>query len=306
MFDALRNRRVVALPDLFLDLLVPMPAWENARNELDAIAARGGGNLPVGAPELRLGGNAMNLAGAMQQLGAPTSLIAETDDMGRALLAKRHPRLDATCVRIGQGATTVALECPGANVMLSHSGPVVDASLDTSDPEVMHRLRNADAVAVVNWSATRQGSQLLVDVRRAAPDAWLYFDTGDLSRRRDEIPQLLDAVRQARVDVWAMNEQEARFVGAHGMPVGQKLAQRLGTRLDVHTRDEATSYGDDITTVPAHATNGSKATGAGDHWNAGNLAGDLLDLADADRLQLAHDVATAYVTGAPLGPLATA
>lgn len=300
MFEGLRSRRVVALPDLFVDILVRQPPWPEARAAMDEVATRGGGNVPIPEPEIRLGGNAMNLAGAISNLGAQTALIAETDSIGHALLAQAYPRLDARCVRRGRVATTMALECPDANIMLSHSGPVADASVGSFGPGARDILADADAVAVVNWSATRNGSKLLRDVRDAAPDAWLYMDTGDLARRAQEVPKLLAAVRAAEVDVWAMNESEANIVSRIAKKSVRDLARDLRLRIDVHTRRKATSYTDDVISVPAQKVPGTQSTGAGDHWNAGNLAGDLLGLSTEHRLRLAHDVATAHVTGAAI------
>lgn len=297
--DRLAGRRVVALPDLFLDLFVPLPRWSEARARLDAIAAHGGGNLPVDAMQLRLGGNALNLARAVAALGADTTLIAETDLLGRMLLERDPPStLDLGRVRTGGRATTVALECRDANLMLSHGGPIRRWGPDDLDDGDEETIAAADAVAVVNWAQTRHGTALLERVAALVrPDALLYLDTGDPRHRMEEVPALLDAVARTAVTAWSMNENEALAFGGGRDPVAaaRDLAGQVGVRIDLHTRTQAISIGEDEVGVAAPSTPGRRTTGAGDHWNAGNLAGYLLGLDVSKRLRLAHAVATAYV-----------
>lgn len=299
--SGLRTQRVVALPDIFIDILVPVDAWADTRRALDAIAARGGGNLPVGRTDIRLGGNALNLARAVAALGTHAELIAETDALGHALLQDRAAvPLGTGHVRRGSAAVTVALECRDANLMLSDSGPVHGFRPTSLTEEDRAALRGADAVAVLNWAQTHDGTGLLQEVARAAPDAFLYLDTGDPRRREADIPGLLAAVPEVGVDAWSMNENEALAFGGGESPLesARALASRTGVRIDLHTRRMAASIGDDETVVEAEDATARRTTGAGDHWNAGNLAGYLLGLDAGERLRLAHRVATAFVTNA--------
>lgn len=298
---------MVVLPDLFIDVLAPLPAWANARSRLDEIAARGGGNLPIPPAELKLGGNAANLALAMARLGARVELIAETDPVGKHLLdqAAAGTRLRTGRVRVGDRASlTVGLECRDANIMLSDAGPLVDFGPGRLEREDWRLIEKADAVAVVNWAQNRRGTDLLVAVAELLENrpSFLFLDTADPRPRVIDIQRLLDTRSVwSRVDAWGMNENElATFSGDTSggvLATARRLSARVGTRLDVHGRHYAASVThDDNVRVPAERAPGRRLTGAGDAWNAGDLAGYLLGIPAKERLALAHRVATSYLT----------
>ncbi|MEA3190360.1 MAG: hypothetical protein QOD77_942 [Thermoplasmata archaeon] len=306
----LRRRRVVVLPDLYIDALAPLPAWGETGARLHEIAGRGGGNLPIGPVHLKLGGNAANLALALARLGAQVELIAETDALGARLLqqAAKGTKLGTSRVRTGKrSSVTLGLECADANVMLSHAGPLADFGPRRLQEEDWALMEEADAVAVVNWSQNAHGTPLLRTVadRLGRHGTFVYLDTGDPRHRAADAQQLVRPGPLWRgVGSFGMNENElAAYAGTEAgrdpMGAAAELSERLGVRLDVHTRQWAASVGPDgAVTVPASATPGRRLTGAGDAWNAGNLAGQLLAVPDRDRLRLAHRVATKYVTSA--------
>lgn len=301
----LRRTRAVILPDLYVDALAFLPPWAETGRRMGAIARRGGGNMPVDAIEFKLGGNAANLAVALARLGAQVDLIAHTDEFGHRLLerAAAGTGLGTAGVQVGpQGSTTLALECGASNVMLSHAGPVQDFGPERLTPDDWKRIESADVVALVNWAQNRRGTELLkkLSSRLARRGGFLYLDTGDVSHRRADIPALRrDKAAWKGVSAFGMNQNE---LGAfrRGTTVGhaQALADELGTRIDLHTRGWAASVtGQSAVRVPAGRTPARRLTGAGDAWNAGNLAGYLMEMGDRERLGLAHRVATHYVTG---------
>lgn len=304
----LHDRRVVVLPDLYLDALAFLPEWQETVGALDAIARRGGGNLPVPRIETRLGGNAANLALGLARLGAQVDLIAETDPLGHHLLshAAEGTSLRTDRVRVGgRGSVTLGLECPDANVMLSHAGPLSDFGPERLEEEDLRRIRAADAVALVNWAQNPHGTGLLATLADAVGDkTFLYIDTGDPRHRPDDAMRLVEnEAIWDRVDAWGLNENElgAFTRDAPGDPVflAQALARRLGTRLDLHTRGwAATVTSDSIVRVDASDEPARRTTGAGDAWNAGNIAAGLLGWPDRERLAFAHRTATAHVTAA--------
>ncbi len=305
--SALKQKRVVVLADLFIDTLVPLPEWAASADRLFKIAEQGGGNLPVGKVEVRLGGNAANLAVALGRLGAQVDLITQTDPLGAHLLrrAARGSRVGMRGVRVGDEASaTVALESPEANIMLSHSGPFSEFGPDRLRWRDWRMLEKADAVAVVNWAQNLEGTPLLKQLatRLGGQGKLLYLDTGDPRNRRSDAHRLLEEKEIWQgLDVWALNENELEhFSGApvdHDLVAAQELSRRLDVRLDVHTRKWAAAvYGENVVHVEAHSTPARRLTGAGDAWNAGNLAGHLLGWSDRGRLQLAHDVANVYTT----------
>lgn len=304
--SALKQKRVVVLADLFIDTLVPLPQWATSVKRLEAIAGRGGGNLPVEKIDVRLGGNAANLAVALGRLGAQVDLITETSPLGAHLLrrASRGGRVGMRGVRVADTAScTVALESPDANVMLSHAGPLADFGPDRLRWRDWRLLEKADAVALVNWAQNQQGTPLLESLvnRLGGQGKLLYLDTGDPQNRVEDAQALLENQEVwDGVDIWGMNENELAFYSGapvdEGLEAARRLSRRLDVRLDVHTRSwGAAVYGDNVVRLDAHSTPVRRLTGAGDTWNAGNLAGHLLGWSDRGRLQLAHDVADRYL-----------
>ncbi|HUR62583.1 MAG TPA: carbohydrate kinase family protein [Candidatus Thermoplasmatota archaeon] len=325
--EPLRRTRAVVLPDLYVDALAFLPPWAQSGRQMGQIARRGGGNLPVGNIEFKLGGNAANLAVALARLGAQVDLIAHTDEFGHRLLQRAAAGTDLRTegVRVGaKGSATLGLECGGSNVMLSHAGPLQEFGPERLTKEDWERIESADAVALVNWAQNQRGTALLkkISSRLGRRGTFLYLDTGDV---RNRLPDLA-ALRQdpsiwKGVGAFGMNQNElgafaaarpgdgrrgkaasARGQGPSGGGVGvaqaQELASELGTRIDLHTREWAASVtGSSSTKVPAGRTPAVRLTGAGDTWNAGNLAGYMIGLPDRERLSLAHRVATRYVTG---------
>lgn len=296
------------LPDLYIDALAFLPAWAETGPRLDAIAQRGGGNMPIGPVELKLGGNAANLAVAMARLGARVDLIAETDEVGRHLLdrAAVGTRLSTRLLRVGPRASvTLGLECDGANLMLSHAGPLTNFGPQRLTLEDWGCIEDADAVAVVNWSQNSRGTELLraVAKRLRGSGTFLFVDTADPRHRLAELPALLAEPFWNDVGALGLNENElgAFLGGSPDDPIAaaQQLAQRLGTRLDLHTRAFAASVTAEASVrVKARGGKARRLTGAGDAWNAGNLAGELLGMQARDRLSFAHAVATRYVLDA--------
>ncbi len=312
----LHGKQIVVLPDLYIDAVAHIGPWSQARHHMDEIAGHGGGNLPVGPVEFRIGGNAANLALGLARLGANVDLVAETNPLGMHLMqraADKLPlRLDS--VRVGERtAATMAMETDDANVMLSHAGPVAHFGPQHMTREEWQRIENADAVAVTNWAQTLEGTQLLETIaqRLAGSNVFLYLDTGDPRHRMAEVPHLLScATIWKNASAWGMNENEAHaFTTAANLPptndaslAAGALAQHLGTRIDLHTRTQATTHHPDGTrhteSLPTNAPAAQRLTGAGDAWNAGNLTGYLLHWPDATRLQFAHQTATQHVTKA--------
>lgn len=303
----LQRKSIVALPDLYVDAITALPPWRQTAPKLAAIARRGGGTLPIGPVDLKVGGNAANLALAMARLGARVDLIAETDHVGFDLLqrAAHGTQLGLDHVRVGaEASVTLGLECARANVMLSHAGPVKAFGPARLRPADWRLIQDADAVAMVNWSQNAKGTALLETVARrmARRDGFLLVDTGDVSHRRaEERRGLTKASAWRRVGALSVNEHELRaLVGGDAplIPTAQRLSRRLGTRIDLHTRLMGASVEQgSVHTAPATRSPPRRITGAGDAWNAGNLAGELLGLPATRRLQLAHRIASLHVTG---------
>lgn len=301
----LRRTRIVVLPDLYVDALAFLPSWAQSGRRLGVIARRGGGNLPVKSIEFKLGGNAANLAVALARLGAQVDLIAHTDEFGQRLLerAAAGTRLRTDRVRVGPNTSaSLILECGSSNVMLSHAGPLQNFGPESLTAEDWRRIESADVVALVNWAQNKRGTTLLrkLSGRLHQRGIFLYLDTGDVRHRGADVSTLRrDRAAWKGVSAFGMNQNElAAFTRGTSVEHAQGLAEELGTRIDLHTREWAASVtGTSAVRVAAGRTPARRLTGAGDAWNAGNLAGYALQLGDRERLGLAHRVANRYVTG---------
>lgn len=314
--------RAVILPDLFIDCLVPLDGWRGFNDGADRLINQGGGNLITPHQRLQLGGNAANTAQTLAGLGVHTTLIASTTPVGEALFDQATDGLPATLHAIDtqrDPSTTVALELEdeGANVMLSNPGPLARFGPKDLDPKAWALIEDADIVAITNWSQTLEhGTELLAEVlpRAKRAGATTFLDTGDPAHRGDDVHDLLqEPSLQDHLDVWGMNEHEARIFGAaltQGHPddideheAARALDEHVRARIDVHTATEAFSMNenehDHAETFPIDPLH---LTGAGDAWNAGALLGALLGLDGAQRLSLANAVAAltiAYPDQAP-------
>ncbi len=309
--DRLRQARAVVLPDLYVDHLVPIENRQRLNAGIERLIEQGGGNLLTAPHHLQLGGNAANTAHALANLGVPTTLIAPTNTFGRALYEDATKNVPATLeglIPTPQASSTVALEleAENANVMLSAPGPLATFGPDDLDEDAWNRIENADAVAVTNWAQTLEhGTQLLKEVlpRAHAAGAFTFMDTGDPAHRGDDVDALLESLGALdALDAWGMNEHEATHFAARITDqdpsalslkdAARALDEHVGCRIDVHTADNALSM------QSGHATQAGtfpvKArflTGAGDAWNAGNIAAILMGFEGQDRLSLANAVA---------------
>ncbi|HET6398874.1 MAG TPA: carbohydrate kinase family protein [Candidatus Thermoplasmatota archaeon] len=299
------GRRVVVLPDLFVDAIVRLPEWQRTQEDCGRIVARGGGNLPVGPIEFKLGGNAANVAIALARLGADVDLVARTDSLGRALLA---PAAEEAGLRIrhvresDRPSATLALECGGANLMLSHAGPLATFGPDELKGAEWKVIEAADAVVCMNWAQNPLGTQLLraVSQRTHRKGIPLFVDTSDPRLAQDRIPALLGASDLwPRVTSLGVNENEVKaFTGDREAPLPElaaELSRNLGCPVDLHTSEWAAHVNGSTTMVPGRKVKPRRLTGAGDAWTAGNVAGYLAGLPAANRLRLAHAAATHYI-----------
>lgn len=302
----LSGRKVVVLPDLYVDAIVSLPPWAKAKPGLERVLGNGGGNLPVGPIAFKVGGNAANTGMALARLGADVELVARTGSLGLAMLgeAARATGLGTSLVTlVPEGSATLALEFGPSNLMLSHAGPVARFGPSALSDAAWEAIDAADAVCVTNWSQNRQGSALLRAVsRRAARNrAHVFVDTSDPRHRPGAASELVNPALWRDVTAWGMNENELRAVtGAAraSMATAMALSRRVGCRIDLHTRRWAASAGAGFAVrVPGVEAKPRRLTGAGDAWNAGNVAGDLLGLSAEGRLRLAHAVAHRYITG---------
>jgi len=322
-----RRFNVVVMPDFFIDRLVMYSGEVKQFSQTIAeVAGRFGGNIH-GVKQLELrGGNAANTAAALAALGAKVFPIIKTGTLGLHILKfylepfgvdLSHVKADS------EVALTTALELTHrgekVNVMMGDLGSLPNFGQKDLTEEDFQLLREVDYVCVFNWaSLKRWGTELAESVFGYAKEkgkAKTYYDTGDPSPNKENIPKLVKKVLLRRiVDIFGVNENEAFMYASQLDPkvkrfrkklehhdlakkCAQILARHISARVDLHTSAFAGSFTkDNEIIVPSFNVSALRSTGAGDAWNAGNILGDALGLPDSCRLTLANAVAAYYVS----------
>ena len=298
---AAQEARVVLLPDFYIDHVVATDIEELVQR-IQQTAEWGGGNIPTTHTYV-IGGNAANTAHALLQLGFHPILIAETSPLGYSLLQQHFPN-HMLRIRIGRTASTsVILDGKWGertvNVMLSDPGPVSAFGPERLSEEEWRLIRDADLVFVGHWNLNQRGTDLLYAVCKEATGI-TYADLGDIRHRLSDVEQLKHCVFQHRLlGVLSVNENEARLLTRVDDPVraAKQLSRLYSIRVDLHTTDYTASYylggGPRVSTVSVEVRN---PTGAGDVWNAANIAGYLAGLTIPERLAFANLCAAVYVS----------
>ncbi|MGD0644235.1 MAG: carbohydrate kinase family protein [Candidatus Bathyarchaeia archaeon] len=319
--------KVTVLPDFFLDRLINLNLDHAEFSELVAdVAKRKGGSID-GIPQTDMrGGNAINVASALANLGAQVSPIVCTSEYGLQQIRYylKDVPIDISHVKVHDRASiTTALEFENGNekknVMLRDLGALADfspASLNESDYEL---IEDADYTCLFNWAGTLKfGTALAQAVFGSAKSVGkgkTYYDTADPTPNSGAIFELMETVLKSnQVDILSLNENEAIIYASLidkalddkkdtlefaelAMEAARVLAKHLPARIDLHTTVfSATLKGKMETVVPTFKIKVLRATGAGDAWNAGNILGDRNSLSDESRLMLANAVSACYLS----------
>jgi sugar/nucleoside kinase (ribokinase family) len=321
--------KVVVLPDFFLDRIVNLP-WDLAEftDSVNCVTKRKGGSID-GIHQIDMkGGNAVNAASALSNLGVSVTPIICTSEYGNELLKYhfKNVAMDLSHIKIqAKASITTALELRGVNekinVMLRDVGSLSEfgpSDLSESDYEVID---NADYVCLFNWAGTlRHGTVLAESVFTRAKlkgGTITYFDTADPNPNAQSIPDFMEKVlKTPKVDIISLNENEAVTYASLlddnlkerrgqlsfadlAMEAARIIARRFSARIDLHTSlFSASLRGSSEVVVPTFKIEVYRATGAGDAWNAGNIFGDFNGLSDECRLALANAVSACYLSGA--------
>jgi ribokinase len=274
---------------------------ESFVNKIKDLASQGGGNLAL-AQHLNIGGKAANCASALSALGLRPSLIAKTDELGYRMLQHmvEGRNIDISHVSSdGSLAFTTAIELEGANIMLSDQGSLADFGPDYLTEKDLELIEKADFVCISDWGLNRKGTELarhVFDLVKTKGKGKTFFDPGDPSPKKDKIDEeiecmIKDILEEGLVDILSVNEDEVERYG--GLDELRQLC-----RVDLHTDTFSASYHREKESkqIPAFDVMPRRLTGAGDAWNAGDILGDALGLADELRLLLANAAAGFYIS----------
>lgn len=320
MFDKLgtiRFKHIVVMPDFFIDRIVRLNGLDSLMSEVNRKIRVGGGSIRGVKQEEIKGGNAVNVSYALARLGAGVSLITVADDLGRNVLENTFAPFKKTELLIAKGKQgyTLSLESGDsrrrANVMISDVGDVRNFGPEKLGARELKSIRRASAVVVTNWASNRHGTELASKAFRSSrKDALCFLDPADISERKDEFRLCLDAISQ-QVEVLSINENECRLTmkslnlsplamnySHKDIPYAAKaLASKLSMNVDLHTPiGSATSNGKETSYAKSLNVEVAVSTGAGDIWDAADIAGYLCSLDDEERLMFANLCAAIYVS----------
>jgi len=313
---------VFVSPDYFVDHFIRYPRpYPDLLNDLNRIMNQGGGNVLGTKQYITKGGNAANTAVALGRLGVRVALFTKTDIIGLHLLRLFTDGLpiDLSMVDSSSSAPmTVALEVPDqkgklSNIMMNDSGSLLALGQQDITEGVASSIRSSDVVCAFNWAQTTEGTEItkkVFTIAKEKSDALTFIDISDPSYRMKEVPSLVEKVfKPGLVDILSLNENElGRLSKSLGMTTPPKsgapsssflreFSDMLGCIVDYHTSDFSMSaMRGDVITVPSFQISPARMTGAGDTWNAGDIAGYLAHLPPTDRLLLANAVAGSYIS----------
>ena len=314
---------VSVLPDYFVDRFVRLDSidslYETIRRK---VSDGGGGSIRGPLQNEAIGGNAVNLGHALGRLGARVELFAiaeglPADTLHTALASLPGVRLHSIRGRCG---FTVALEFAEngrhVNAMVSDAGDLEEFSGDQIDDAGWEVISGSKIVAVLNWAANKRGTELCEKVFSFARQNKIrtFFDPSDVSEVAHLLPKLMDRVlAPGLVDIIGMNDNELRVtyreLCSRRLPMDYDISDLkraaldlsgiTGSTVDIHTRNYSLSAhqpSGEVVSVPCHKVEQRIVTGAGDTWNAADIAGYLAGWGASDRLALANAAAGLYVS----------
>jgi sugar/nucleoside kinase (ribokinase family) len=298
--------QVVCMPSFYLDHFVYLKDIDKFCDKLDAKYNSGGGNLPGFAQTVLQGGGAVNTAIALARLGLCSYYIGKTSQFGSHALKYFAERAGvdishvATDGKLGQ---TLALEIGNnkVNVMLNDVGSNFDFGFDSLRDADLELIKNCHLVSVHDWGTNvLGGTDLATKTFKYAKryNVKTYFDSADPSVRLHDLRELFEQVISSKnLDIMSVNVNELKYhVKSITLERAIELKRRIHARIDFHSPYYSVSIGTTTTPFPSYVITLERSTGAGDTWNAGNIAGELLGLRPALRLCLANAVAGYYIS----------
>jgi ribokinase len=305
--------------DFFIDRIVRLndPDLNSLVSEVSAKVKVGGGSIRGISQEEIKGGNAVNVAYALAKLGAKISLITVADDLGKSILDNAFAPFTNKKLLIADGKQgyTVSFEVENAgkkaNVMVSDAGDTKTFGSEKLHKKELHAIKHASAVVIANWASNKKGTELAVKAfKNSSKEALCFMDPADIGSRKDEFRRCLDEL-SSHIDVLSVNENECRLtmqsMNLSPLPINysnkdiitaaKTLASRLSINVDLHTPlGSATSNGEETSFAKSLNVNVAISTGAGDIWDAADIAGYLCELQANERLAFANACAAFYIS----------
>lgn len=309
------------LPDYFVDRFVRIEDFDELAREIDQKGDEGGGGSIRGVRQSEVkGGNAVNLSYALGSLGAKTKLITIANSLPAEMLKSTFKSLSSVNLDIidGHPGFTVAIEFKKneriVNVMVSDTGDLRDFDETKLRESHWRDISQSRLVCLVNWSSIKKANDLTEKIFTYALDRGVdtFFDPADVSEKAGDLPGLKKQVLdKGLIKYFSMNDNEARIISrilaSHRLVQDYStddlsktikvLADLTGERVDIHThRFSMSCFQRDVVIAQCHKLTQRTITGAGDVWDAADLAGYRTGLSDEERLCLANGAAGLYVS----------
>ena len=312
--------KVVIMPDFFIDRFVIMESIGCFRNILAKKLNSGGGSLSGYNQYESKGGNATNTAYSLGKLGVNVRLITVSEGVFSNILHDTFSNLPNVLVRVvkGRPGQTVALEFKNGrkntNIMLSDLGDISVFDVDRLNNEDWESITKAGMVCIMNWAANYKGTDLALRVFNYAKQHKVktFFAPADMSVRIDDFKDFLkQAFDKELITILSINENELRFIekilklesmpryysSSNIMMSAKKVSDLLSTRVDIHTAiGSSTAYNGSASYSPSFNVNQNFATGAGDVWDAADIAAYLTGIDSNQRLFFANACAGYYIS----------
>src|SRR3954468_1077090 len=213
------NIQISVLPDFFIDRVVKF-------SNVDQLTEAIGTKIKVGGGSIRgfnsfdiKGGNAVNVAYCLTNLGIKVDLFTVADKIGSSILhtvfEKFKSQVNLHIKNRKHGLTTIFefsdLSFSVTNVMLSDVGDTRNFGPEyvesTTDVDILQILNSSSAVVLTNWASNLRGTDLLKYVFTNSLNSIHFLDPADISERRLEFIQDLKN-HSKLIDLLSINENE--------------------------------------------------------------------------------------------------
>lgn len=302
-----------------------------------AAAAGKSANIEMHITEDRFGGNGPLMAGAVGQLGMPTTYIGgvgkpDRDDELHPIFQPFADRCDEV-ICVGPPAFTDALEFDDGKLMLGKPANMQRITWGflkqrLGENELLRRVEGADLLGVVNWTLSGGVQSIFEGLRdellpKIENPPVIYVDLSDPAKRTDEdvamvvrtLSQLaehapvllgLNHAESERIDAvigsgsYAANASEPKPVAIERAAVAIREKLKLKGVI-IHPRDGAAAAIEGMGSAwfDGPFTRSPKlSTGAGDHFNGGFAFAYTLGLDLAESLAAGCAVSGCYVRDA--------
>ncbi len=314
---------ISVLPDFYLDVIIdPKMPYRVLADQISSVYSRGGGNIIGTDVKFVAGGNGGNVAKTLAGLGVKTAFITQTSDLGKKLIEFFMEPLNIEIITSSPGnlASSVIFEIPTqeynkTNIMLSSAGSVSNFSYNTLTEEQLERLYQSQVIAITNAQNLKLEHLTEGILKNAPKDLFISIDFSDLTPHHSRIEGFRKRIlnhENRPPQLIVGNENEFQLLSKESQSSITKVGRILSndfpdTHFALHTAKEVYLWkeGELLASKECYnVINIERATGAGDAWHAGLLAGwQGGKLSYEESLIFANAVASYQLSSGKIGSL---